>query len=219
MVRRAATAIALALVALLAGCATVPTSSATHPRSAATDQVVTFAAVGDSLSGGCVPFPGTAPDACSWIFTTDDDPRLHYVGGWVQRGATSTVIADSVRPVEADFLVILAGTNNVLTGVPLEQLEVDFDSIADTVDPHQVVLLAIPPIDFKADTTAVRDTNAFLKLLAQDRGWRYFNPWSEYRDTNDRWKADLAPDGIHPIDRVQTEIGNRIAGYLDGIAD
>ncbi|MFD1715041.1 SGNH/GDSL hydrolase family protein [Amnibacterium flavum] len=219
MTRRAAIVAALALVSLLAGCAGVdPVRPAVLPTpSPSVSTPTTFAVVGDSLSAGCVPYPGTTPDDCSWIFSADDDPRLEYVGGWVQSGAQSTLMAESVSPGRADVLVILAGTNNVFGNVPLSRLQTDLDSITDTVESRDVLLLAIPPMESEAGTTTVADVNAYLKLLAADRGWNYFDPWSEYRAEDGHWVTGVAPDGVHPTADIQQTTGRRIAAYIDGL--
>ena len=108
--------------------------------------------------------------AASWATYVVDD-GFAFAGGWAEWGATTAMMADSVGPIEADVLVVLAGTNDVAFGIPFDESAANLDRIVDVVGIEDVVVVSIPPMDaFPAGAEAYNDR---LDDLAGDRGWRF----------------------------------------------
>lgn len=185
-------ALALALAVALAGCAgsTTPTP---RPSSAASakDSTATVAVVGDSLATGTA-LDGTSTDPGSW--TEYLRPDLTIIGGWHENGATSDEMAAGVQPVSVDALIIVAGTNDLITGIPASTTVTDVVKIASVVSAKTVVLGAVPPNT--ANQAAASALNATLEATAKSEGWVWVDPWKKDRNGTD-WAAGVSLDGIH----------------------
>ncbi|WP_286276979.1 SGNH/GDSL hydrolase family protein [Naasia aerilata] len=147
--------------------------------------------VGDSLSSGG-PWDAVAVDPGSWTYYLDS--RYEVTGGWRRDGATSTLMAANLQPFAADALVVLAGTNDVATGIEPELTLENVTRIADSADVRAVVLCAIPPYSAAPDRAAA--LNTALVGLARREGWTWVDPWVEARDGT-AWREGATPDGIH----------------------
>ncbi|MFH5823375.1 SGNH/GDSL hydrolase family protein [Georgenia sp. AZ-5] len=196
----------LAAVAVLAACGTPGTpgdASAPMPRETSAG-AVRMAAVGDSITAADSPdLAGGDPGPGSWVFHAAGG-ELALAGGWAEWGATTAQMADGVTPVEADVLVVLAGTNDAGTGVPFEDTAANLAEIVETVGAPRVLLSAVPPID--ADPRSATELNAALRELADRRGWEWVDAPAGLRD-GDRFAPGMASDGLHP-----TEAGARVIG-------
>lgn len=203
----------------LAGCATVP--DATRSRHDAEGrreigEVLRVAFAGDSITAGCQTELTGGPDPCSWTAAVDAAPGIRVVGGWAQWGAPSSLIAQQVEPVDAEVLVVLAGTNDVFIGIPFDEQRESMDAIAAVVGAPDVVVLALPPISDLVEPAAVEGRNRQLRELAEARGWLWVDPWGEFvaDDEPYEWVPGAAPDGVHPVEEVQAAVGQRIAAAL-----
>lgn len=179
------------------------------PTTPAAADAVRLAVVGDSITEADSPdLDGGRPGPESWVHhTVGEDVVL--VGGWARWGATTAQMAAAVEPVEADVLVILAGTNDVGSGEPAEGTRENLRRIADVVGTPRVVLSAVPPID--AAPHLATALNVELEDLARDEGWDWVDAPAGLRD-GDRFAPSMASDGLHP-----TEAGARVLG--DAIRD
>ena len=119
---------------MIVGCsAPAPADGTGSPAASAVALHGTFAAVGDSISDADSPdFAAGDLGAASWATYVVDD-GFAFAGGWAEWGATTAMMADSVGPIEADVLVVLAGTNDVAFGIPFEESAANLDRIIDTV--------------------------------------------------------------------------------------
>ena len=109
-------------------------------------QNVTFAAVGDSLTEADSPnFAAGRIGEQSWILHAEA-AGLDFAGGWARWGAPTSLMAANVRPVDADVLVVLAGTNDVARGVPFAETAANIASIVAAAGPERVVVSAVLPV-------------------------------------------------------------------------
>ncbi|WP_418605516.1 hypothetical protein [Georgenia sp. SUBG003] len=108
--------VALLAAVVLGGCAGTQDPAAVPATTPARADAVRLAAVGDSITEADSPdFDGGDLGPESWVFhAVGEDVAL--VGGWARWGATTAQMAAAAEPVEADVLVILAGTNDVAPG-------------------------------------------------------------------------------------------------------
>ena len=202
-VRVASVVLALVTAALFLGsCADRP-DPAPAAGTAATD-AVRLAVVGDSITEADSPdFDSGRLGPESWVHhTVARDVVL--AGGWARWGATTAQMAAAVEPVEADVLVILAGTNDVGSGEPAGNTRDNLREIAHVVGAPRVVLSAVPPID--AAPHLATELNAELEDLAAQEGWDWVDAPAGLRD-GDRFAPSMASDGLHP-----TEAGARVLG-------
>lgn len=174
-------------------------STARTPRAKA----VTFAAVGDSITeANSSDFLAGKIGSRSWV--SHVGPGATFAGGWALSGARSSAMAENARDVEADVLVILAGTNDVFNDVPFEQSAGNLVRVAEKVGSEKVLVSAIPPIDFEPEL-ATR-FNQQLKQFAMSRGWVYVDPMAGVRE-GDRFASGMTTDGVHPTEAAAHVIG------------
>ncbi|MGR0319706.1 SGNH/GDSL hydrolase family protein [Agromyces sp. ZXT2-3] len=213
--RLAASLVALAGVALGVGCAaTDPVDRSGAPDASATDPGVrgTFAAVGDSITDAdSVDFAAGDLGAASWATYVVAD-GVAFAGGWAEWGATTELMAASVAPVEAEALVVLAGTNDLAFGLPFEVSTANLDRIVDTVGIDDVLVSSIPP--FPANPGGADDYNARLEQLAEDRGWRFVDASAGLRTPDGRFADGMSSDGLHPSVEGARVLGEAIAEAL-----
>ncbi|RFA18752.1 SGNH/GDSL hydrolase family protein [Subtercola boreus] len=216
-----ATLAAALSLAVLSGCTSTPPSSTPGPIGAGTSAAtavpveppVRVAVVGDSNSTGHQGDIDTGiANGNAWIAqvgTADID----YVGGWARDGATSTLMAEQVQPVDdADVVVIMAGTNDLAVGISLDQLNDDIVSIVGTVGAKNVVIAAIPPIT--ARPAYAPEANASLAALAADKGWFFHDGWTNLRTADGVWSAQYKLDGIHTTKAGYGVFGRDIGEYV-----
>lgn len=171
-----------------------------------------FAVVGDSITAGFAPTEGTAVrDRNSWIPAADRDERLTFAGGYAVPGATTTVMRNGVTPVAADVLVVMAGTNDLGTGMPWETTRDNLVQIVATAGVPVVTLSAVPPRDDAPE--AVVELNDRLAQLAAEQGWGFVDPWPGLSEGG-AWVAGTTDDGIHPVEQVVSLVGQRLAVAL-----
>lgn len=224
---------ASAVIAFSAGCSASPaptapiSSSATpssspqqsteeNPRSssapAPTSKPVTFAAVGDSITAAnSRDFAPGKIGSGSWV--SHVGPGAAFAGGWALGGARSTAMAENVKDIEADVLVILAGTNDVYNDVPFEQSAENLVRVAEKVGAPKVLVSAIPPIDYDPESS-VR-FNRQLKEFARSRGWVFVDPMAGVRD-GDRFASGMTTDGVHPTEAAAQVIGEALGKAITG---
>ena len=199
---------AAAAIAFSVGCSA--TSPAAPLPSSATSKSVTFAAVGDSITeANSSDFLAGKIGSRSWV--SHVGPEATFAGGWALSGARSSAMAENARDVEADVLVILAGTNDVFNDVPFEQSAGNLVRVAEKVGTEKVLISAIPPIDFEPEL-ATR-FNQELKQFAMSRGWVFVDPMTGIRE-DDRFAGGMTTDGVHPTEAAAQAIGTALGNAI-----
>ncbi|WP_210480557.1 GDSL-type esterase/lipase family protein [Naasia sp. SYSU D00948] len=205
---RTAVLLALAAVLTLTGCdspAPPGPTSAVPGRSTAGE--VRVAIVGDSITDVQSPdFSAGRIDPESWASEVLDEGRV-FAGGYAVWGATTEQMAAAVQPLDADVLIVLAGTNDMALGVPFAETAANLEAIAETVGAPRVVLSAIPPIDWTPG--ASDDFNAQLERLARDEGWEWVDPMGRI-ESGGEFREGMSDDGVHPSARASRLIGEAI---------
>ncbi|RXZ48340.1 SGNH/GDSL hydrolase family protein, partial [Agromyces binzhouensis] len=209
----AALAAAAAGASLIVGCAATRASDVTGtPEASVVATLGTFAAVGDSITDAdSRDFAAGDLGAASWA-TYVVDEGFAFAGGWAEWGATTQRMAESVGPVEADVLVVLAGTNDVAFGIPFDESASNLARIVDAVGIADVVVVSIPPMD--AFPEGAEAYNARLDDLARDLGWRFVDAAAGVRTSDGRFGAGMSSDGLHPTADGARVIGAAIAAAL-----
>ena len=213
VVRRVGAALAVgACATLIVGCSALgPADGIGPPEASAAAVHGTFAVVGDSIADADSPdFAAGDLGAGSWATYVVDD-GFAFSGGWAEWGATTGMMADSVGSIEADVLVILAGTNDVAFNIPFDESAANLDRIVDdVVGIEDVVVVSIPPMD-PAGADAY---NEHLADLAGDRGWRFVDASVGLRTADGRFRDGMSFDGLHPSVDGARMLGEAIAAGL-----
>lgn len=201
---------ASAVIAFSVGCSANP-PSAPVPASA-TSKPDTFAAVGDSITeANSSHFSAGKIGSRSWV--SHVGPGATFAGGWALSGARSAAMAENARDVEAEVLVILAGTNDVFNNVPFEQSAGNLVRIAQKVGAEKVLVSAIPPIDFEPELAS--RFNQQLKQFAMSRGWVFVDSMAGVRE-GDRFALGMTTDGVHPTEAAAQVIGKNLGQAIKG---
>ncbi len=203
----------LACASTIVGCsAPRPADGTGSPEASALAAHGTFAAVGDSITDADSPdFAAGNIGEASWTRYVMDD-GFAFAGGWAEWGATTTMMADSAGPVDADVLVLLAGTNDVAFGIPFEDSAANLDRIVEVVGIDEVVVVSIPPLD--ALPAGAEAYNERLHDLATDQGWRFVDASAGLRTTDGRFVEGMSFDGLHPSAEGARVLGEAIATAL-----
>ncbi|KRE30445.1 SGNH/GDSL hydrolase family protein [Agromyces sp. Soil535] len=212
--RRVCAALAVAACAsMIVGCsAPGPADGTGSPEASAVAAHGRFAAVGDSITDGDSPdFAAGDLGAASWATYVVDD-GFAFAGGWAEWGATTAMMADSVGPIEADVLVVLAGTNDVAFGIPFDESAANLDRIVAAVGIEDVVIVSIPPMAAFPD--GVKSYNERLDDLAGDRGWRFVDASAGLRTADGRYRDGMSSDGLHPSADGARVLGEAVAAEL-----
>ncbi|NDI49497.1 SGNH/GDSL hydrolase family protein [Goekera deserti] len=170
-----------------------------------------FAAVGDSITAGVVAMTGDGePSVGSWVQSAASLP-LTFAGGWAVPGATTADMLQGVQPVDADSLVLLGGTNDIVQGIDPADTLVHLTSIARTVGIEDVLLVAVPPLDSDPEGSVRLDEQ--LQTLADQEGWQYLDPW-EGIGAGGVYLPGASSDGVHPVPEAADLVGTRIRSAL-----
>lgn len=202
------TAVGVSLL-LLTGCtqaarSAVPPTSPAPSASVSESTTVTFAAVGDSLTAGqSAAFAQGSLDPGTWVSQLPGD-RLVFKGGWAVPGSTTQQMRDGVAPVDADLLIVMAGTNDVGLNVPLATSEANLEAIVRIVGGRTVVISAIPPSNTYPTQAAAY--NQALESFARVHGWHWVDPWAQVRD-GEVYKQGATLDGVHPVPDAARIVG------------
>ncbi|HKH08212.1 MAG TPA: SGNH/GDSL hydrolase family protein, partial [Agromyces sp.] len=212
--RVGAALIVFAGVSLIVGCSAAgPADGSGSPEASAVAAHGRFAAVGDSITDAdSTDFAAGDFGAASWATYVVDDDGFAFAGGWAEWGATTGLMADSVGSIEADVLVVLAGTNDVAFGIPFEDSAANLDRIIDVVGIEDVVVVSIPPMD--ASPAGAEAYNERLDDLAADRGWRFVDASAGLRTADGRFTEGMSSDGLHPSVEGARVLGEAIATAL-----
>jgi lysophospholipase L1-like esterase len=229
MHRRALLVVLLAVLGLTA-CSSAPPA---RPRAATpatttsrpSDDRVSFVVVGDSITAGPIPIEATGAQeeavqqfgSGSWLPKAQGRP-LRFLGGWAVSGATTEEMRAGVVPAKADVVVVMAGTNDLLRGVPWEQTRANLLAIVDTVGVHDVLVSAVPPAD---ELPAGRqDFDQRLRELADQQGWHLVDPWVSVEQQDGSWVPGASADGVHPTQATADAAGRVLrAAVLDAAGD
>lgn len=204
-------AVACALMVVAGGSIAVAKSETPPVRSAAF--------VGDSITNCWSPdfneghAPGLSP--ASWVNVLLQH-HYRFAGGWAQVGAHTRDMLNGVKPVHADVLVILAGTNDVYFGDPFSETAANLKAIVARAGVKTVVISAIPPMNGKPGLPG--PFNAKLKVLAKAQGWHWVDGWVHLRDGR-VYRKGISGDGIHPFPAGEKVLGETLLGAVDRVLD
>lgn len=176
------------------------------------DTATAYEVYGDSLTvADSQDFAGGLIGPESWLSHMEPD-RFAVTAAGGRWGATvpdvlAGYLADG--PVEADALLVFLGTNDLFraagdTAAAHAAFVGEVEDLADRRGGGEaaVVVVAVGPSGTDAARGApgpVRDWNDRTRAAAEERGWRFVDPWGPVRDEESNTFADPADttDGLH----------------------
>jgi lysophospholipase L1-like esterase len=185
-----------------------------------------------------------------------EDPRVVFLGdsitdGWrlneyfpdrdfVNRGIGGQITGQMLARFQADVVNLkpvavhlLAGTNDIARGVPLDDIQNNFRMIGALADQHKikVVIGSVLPVHnynkdenpgweqtFRRPLQTIIDLNVWLQRLCADRGYTYINYYGHMLDTNNFLRQDLAEDGLHPNGDGYRIMASQVLPVIDKLA-
>ena len=140
---------------------------------------------------------------------------------YINRGFSGQSTQHMVERFQKDVIelkpkavVILAGTNDIYGGVPLEQTGANFAAMAKTATANgiKVVVASVLPVSdsvrgangqflINSDSrppSKITAMNKWLKNYAQQNGFVYLDYYSAMADRNGFLKTGTSDDGLHP---------------------
>jgi lysophospholipase L1-like esterase len=147
----------------------------------------------------------------SWAWTLRENAGA-VIRGWAVAGATSEDMAYGVSPHDADVVVIMAGTNDIRTGMPFERTSVHLDGIVQTLSVPRVIACSIVP--WSVNPAASTDFNARLAALSAPYDWEFVDCAAPVRARAGGWLPGMSDDGIHPNGVGARRIGQAVAVAL-----
>jgi len=201
------------VAALLVAIALVILPAVLPANSEATDpSATTFTTLGDShTTGDFIEFDEGLADGASWTMTARAADRV-YVGGWARGGATTTDMLAHAQERNADWLVLMVGTNDPGHGVSWDESRRNILAMVEIVGADHVLLAAIPPRDKVSQRQ--KTFNGRLHALALDQGFRWLNPWKRFADASGGWTPGFTVDGTHATRPVYRSVGRMIGAAL-----
>jgi lysophospholipase L1-like esterase len=222
-----------------AGSAASSTTTTAGSSTAPATDLLTVVAVGDSITAADSPdFAAGSFGQGSWVPHAEGPsvggpsaggpsaggpsaggpsaggPDVDLIGGWAVPGATTADMRAGVRPLQADALVVMAGTNDVQRGVPWAESAAALDGIVATVGVDRVLLCSIVPL--ARDPAAAAEFNGRLAQLASVEGWEFADCGAAVRNPSGSWLPGMTDDGIHPTVAGAARLGAAVHEALVG---
>jgi lysophospholipase L1-like esterase len=139
---------------------------------------------------------------------------------FLNRGISGQTTGQMLGRMKADvidlrpaLMLVLAGTNDIARGIPLQTIEGNLTMIADLADHFKIkIILAsvLPVSDYHKDVNPayemtrqrppelIRALNSWIQSFCTQRNYTFLDYYSDTVDASGRIKADLADDGLHP---------------------
>jgi lysophospholipase L1-like esterase len=129
---------------------------------------------------------------------------------FVNRGISGQVTSQMLGRMKADVidlhpraLFILAGTNDIARGTPLDIVENNLAMMAELARLHQIKVLiaSVPPVSAQQTTRpthTIQQLNAWVESYCMQSGCTYVDYFSKMRESAGYLQADLSDDGLHP---------------------
>jgi acyl-CoA thioesterase-1 len=138
----------------------------------------------------------------------------------VNRGIGGQITGEMLGRMQADVIdlkpqavLVLAGTNDIARGVPVQTIKNNLAMIADLAEFHKIRPLfssILPVSDYHKDVNArfemtktrppavILELNRWLRQFCSQRGFTYVDYFSNTVDQAGFLKSGLADDGLHP---------------------
>ena len=166
---------------------------------------------------------GLVDDDDGWyrvLVSTADTPVRDVLNAGVPGQTASQVAARVSAVLEArpQVVVVQAGTNDLLRGVPLATTVTALRGTVTRLQAADVVpvLVTVPPSDALA--ARVGPLNEALAALGAELSVPVIDPWADVRQADDSWVTGTSQDGVEPTAEASQQAAAR-ARELLGAAD
>jgi len=194
------------------------------------DALLPYVALGDSYTiGTAVSVPDRFPDRLVLAV-----PRLELVANLGVNGSTSADVIHDALPafdaIDASFVTLLVGVNDVVQGVPRSRHEANITAILEwllrRLPADRIVTVAIPDYtvtprgadygDPRLQHDAIAQNNAIMAGVSGDLGIAFVDIFDlSLRAATDR--SLVADDGLHPSGAQYALWVERIAPVVEGL--
>lgn len=211
-------AVLVASVAAATGCASTPPPVSDQVQSAyesgrslkTAEATIRVGAVGDSTTEGSAPdFNRGRTGPLSWPNSLP--AGLGFAGGWAKGGASTQLMRDSVTPIDADVVVIMAGTNDG-GRISFEESAANLKEIVAKVGVQRLIVSSIAPRD--ADPVMASSYNQKLEPFVKAQGWEYVDAWAGVRTAANQYAPGMSHDGVHPGQEAVDSVSQAIAAAI-----
>lgn len=123
-------------------------------------------------------------------------------------------------------IFIMAGTND-LVHLSIDKYVQHYDAllaaIHDSLPKAQIYIESIIPSNHQmahyAPNDKIREANAQIKSLAQEKGYTFIDLYSLYADKNDELPANLTTDGVHLYPQAYKRWADAIRPFVDTVME
>lgn len=178
--------------------------------------------LGDSITRGVSPETLGPSEQESWVTYAVADPRSPW-----ELGSNAGIFGNTLEQMwrrfgtdvlggEAEAVVIMGGTNDVLQGIPTERSLAAVRGMLEAAQRAdiEVWLVAPPPLDAGYATSVVPLVDAERELAAE-LGVPFVEPTEIIRDSAGGWPPGLSPDGVHPNAKGARALADAVLSDLD----
>lgn len=197
----------------------------------AEDASLNILALGDSTTAGTPGFRSPA----EWPPDGMGDPESQYVHWMRKRHPEWRVRNEGVNAERTDqilsrfrkivkndsydFVIVLAGVNDIFQGFPPGRAEENLSRIYDLAVQYRmkVVACTILPYDDATPKAVVniRKVNEWIKETARERGFILCDTHEALEDPKNPGKLRATPDGLHPDVAGYRKMGEEIAAAIE----
>ena len=136
-------------------------------------------------------------------FSGDRDFVNRGISGQITGQMLGRMMADVIE-LRPSAVLVLAGTNDIARGVPLDAIQDNLTTIAELAAAHKITPLFASLLPVSGDQTvrrppaAIRALNTWLQTFCRERSYVYVDYFTKMADAAGLLQADLADDGLHP---------------------
>ncbi|MDP9114363.1 MAG: GDSL-type esterase/lipase family protein [Acidobacteriota bacterium] len=160
-------------------------------------------------------------------------PDSQYVNRGIAGQLTSHLLQrmkDDVIDLHPQAVVILGGTNDLARGVPLRDIEGNYQTLADLAAAYKikVIFASLTPVsDYHKDqepsyertlqrpSAQIKALNEWLKGFCMQRGYAYVDYFTATVDATGQFQAELSDDGLHPNAKGYRVMAPLVAAAID----
>lgn len=192
----------------------VPSNVPVPSTGLAVSEPVRLATIGDSITA-FTDRDGN-PTGWSWVRVALDQGDLLDAGGFKRWGDTTGDLLAGHTPVDADVLVVMAGTNDIYDGARMTPMRTTLDNIAALFARSSFrvgILSAVAPKD-GAGAAPTLALNSELRRLARSHGLTFVDPWRAFRAADGQWLDGASADGVHPTPGSGAMVGTILREHV-----
>jgi len=127
-----------------------------------------------------------------------------HIGGWKYFGIIDR-LDTSVKALEPERVFLMIGVNDMLPGgAPMENMVEAYDYLLDQIKANapeaEIVVQSILPVskpDFHYMHEPIRQLNKEIQRMAAEKGMRFIDLHSRFKNEKGELKAELTKDGVH----------------------